>query len=73
MSSQMLFQCSSLPSQCLVGAALLRIEALVLEDQEQETGPGNKPANHLFVPFLVCPQVLRWGHSSRIAFHLGTT
>lgn len=33
--------------------------------------PGNGPTNHLFVPDPVHPQVLQWGHTSKIACHLG--
>ena len=62
-----------LPARCLVGAALLRIEALVREAQDQEPGPGREPTNCLFVPLSVRPQVLEWGHSSRIACHPGAT
>lgn len=60
-----------LPPRCLVGVALMKVEALVLEAQAQEPGPGNEPPNRLFVPLPVRSQVLDWGHSSRIACHPG--
>lgn len=62
-----------LPSRCLVGAALLELEALVQEAQDHEPGPGNLPANCLFVPLSVRPQLLEWGHSSKVACHPGVT
>lgn len=59
-----------LPSECLIGAALMRIEALVQEAPDREPGQA---INHLFIHFSVWPQVLRLGHSSRIACHPGAS
>ena len=60
-----------LPPQCIVGAAILDIEAVVQEAQDREPGPGTQPANRLFVPASVRSEVLRWGHGSRVACHPG--
>ncbi|KAL2083807.1 hypothetical protein ACEWY4_021580 [Coilia grayii] len=61
-----------LPERCLVGAAILDIESLVRSAQSPGSTPSQCPANCLFVPVSVRPQVLQWGHSSRLSCHPGT-
>lgn len=60
-----------LPPQCLVGAATWDIEATVRSAQSGEAIPRACPVNRLFVPLSVRPQVLQWGHSSKLACHPG--
>ena len=60
-----------LPPELIVGAALFDVESQVLRAQSREPGPGNGPSNCLFVPTSVRPEVLTWGHGSRLVCHPG--
>uniref|UniRef100_A0A672HVL4 Gypsy retrotransposon integrase-like protein 1 n=1 Tax=Salarias fasciatus TaxID=181472 RepID=A0A672HVL4_SALFA len=62
-----------LPRSCTVASLSWEVESLVQRAQLQEPGPGNGPANRLFVPTSVRSQVLQWGHSSRLFCHPGAT
>ena len=60
-----------LSPQCLIGAARWDIESMVRTALSGESGPSACPPNCLFVPQSVRPQVLQWGHSSKLACHPG--
>lgn len=61
-----------LPAYCFVQAAHFEIESVVAAAQAGEAGPSQCPTNRLFVPSSVRPQVLQWGHSSKLSCHPGS-
>lgn len=60
-----------IPATCIVVAARWKIEHVVRESQRTHPSPSDCPPDCLFVPDGARTQVLQWGHSSKIACHLG--
>lgn len=60
-----------IPADQIVAPVFWEIEAVVREALKTDPGPGGEPPGCLFVPPGVRPQVLQWGHSSRLAGHPG--
>ena len=56
-----------LPPARVVGVVTWAIDSLVREALQAQPDPGNGPQNRRFVPDAVRPQVLEWGHTSRVA------
>ncbi len=61
---------ANLPPGCVVASLTWGIEKTVRDAQQQQQDPGTGPANHLFVPDSVCPQVLQWAHTSKFTLVL---
>lgn len=47
------------------------IEQVVRHAQGNSGNPSDCPDHRLFMPEAMCPQVLRWGHSSQLSCHPG--
>ena len=62
-----------LPLAWVVDVVTWGIESAVRMAQRSQPDPGGGPRNCLFVPTTVRSKVLQWGHSSRLACHLGET
>ncbi len=60
-----------LPQRCVVGAATWGVEQAVRRALFHVTRPARTPEGTLFVPEVVRPAVLRWGHSSKLMAHPG--
>ncbi len=60
-----------LPEGVVVGALSWGIEQRVEEARRGVQVPGECPAGRLFVQAAVRPEVLQWGHASRLVCHPG--
>ncbi|XP_061136628.1 uncharacterized protein LOC133155378 [Syngnathus typhle] len=57
--------------RCVVGAVTWPIEEQVKQANGDAPPPDGCPTNRLFVPPPLRPQVIHWGHTSRLACHPG--
>ncbi|XP_067231400.1 uncharacterized protein brd8a isoform X2 [Chanodichthys erythropterus] len=59
------------PREMVVGSLSWGIEKRVEEAVREREVPRECPEGRLFVPAGLCPEVLWWGHSSKLACHPG--
>ncbi|XP_077429679.1 uncharacterized protein LOC144056607 [Vanacampus margaritifer] len=60
-----------LSPDCVIGAVTWPIEREVKQANGEATPPKGCPANRLFVPEQLRPQVIHWGHTSLLSCHPG--
>ena len=60
-----------LPLNCVVGAVSWQIESEVKRANGENPTPDGCPANRLFVPVDMRPQVIHWAHTSLLTCHPG--
>ncbi|KAI3364826.1 hypothetical protein L3Q82_001014 [Scortum barcoo] len=60
-----------LPTSKVIAALTWDIENAILQAQQHQPDPGQRPPGRMFVPDAVHSQVLQWAHSSKLSCHPG--
>ena len=60
-----------IPRERIIAVDSWDIESQIQEALKEDLDPGTGPQHRRYVPGSVCPQVMQWGHSSRLACHPG--
>ena len=62
-----------IPMERIIAVVSWEFECRIQEALEENPDRGTGPQHRRYVPVIVRPQVMQWGHSSRMARHPGGT